>query len=359
MVLKSNRFRKIRAGFAPGTGPTVIHGPVNGPAEVFPLEQEGASPSPTSAKPVSLSPVAGSTIDLISKSAAVFAVVLYGCGFLITSIQHFSYGFVETNPFRPRIVSAGFWFLLFVAAPPVLVMELRRLRGKSENQRKWLDRFSTKLYFYCISSAFFGQILGNVFDFQGADASADSTWIAWLLPVLLGVGVLVFLDQWKRLPRMIAPIMSLGFVGFLLVFGIREGFVHHHASEAAITMWFLPQGWLAHYEMSSRSWRVWSGNWQQSLSFLSTLLLVFASTYYPHLKPSWGGGAPIPVTIYFTKDSTIMSNQNVGALLVDESDAGLYVVGKNDKKATFIPRSAVGLVYYSDDISGFSLAKPK
>jgi hypothetical protein len=54
-----------------------------------------------------------------------------------------------------------------------------------------------------------------------------------------------------------------------------------------------------------------------------------------------------------------MPSQSVGALLVDESDAGLYVVGKNDKEATFIPRSAVGLVYYSDDVSGFSLAKPK
>jgi hypothetical protein len=163
----------------------------------------------------------------------------------------------------------------------------------------------------------------------------------------------------QRFPRVLAPIASLGLVGFLLVFGFREGFVHHHASEAAIAMWFLPLGWFAHYEMSSRSWKLWSANWEQTLSFLITLLLVFASSYYPHMRPSWGGGAPIPITVYFTKDSTIMPNQSVGALLVDESDAGLYVVGKNDKRATFIPRGAVGMVYYSDDISGFFLAKPK
>ncbi len=238
-------------------------------------------------------------------------------------------------------------------------MELRRLRGRSENQQKWLDRFTTKLYFYCISSVLFGQILQNVFDFQDGDASANSTWYNWVLPVVSGVGVLVFLDQWKRLPRMIAPITSIGLVGFLLVFGFREGFAHHHASEAAITLWFLPLGFFAHNEMSSRSWKVRSGNWQQSLSILITLLLLFASYYYPHLKPSWGGGVPIPITIYFTKDSTVMPSQRVGASLVDESDVGLYVVGKNDKKATFIPRSAIGLVYYSDDTSGFSLAKPK
>jgi hypothetical protein len=102
-----------------------------------------------------------------------------------------------------------------------------------------------------------------------------------------------------------------------------------------------------------------NGRWPLTFSIGITGLLAFASFYYPHIKSSWGGGAPIPVTIYFTKDSIIMPSQSVGALLVDESDAGLYVVGKNDKKATFIPRSAVGLVYYSDDISGFSLAKPK
>jgi hypothetical protein len=291
------------------------------------MDQEDAKPS----QPQNQQPAFGPTLDIISKSVAVFAFVLYACGFLITSIQHFSYGFIETNPFRPRIASASLWFLLFVVAPPVLVMELRRLRGKSENQQKWLDRFSTKLYFYCISCVLFGQILVKVFDFQGGDASANSTWYTWVLPVVSGVGLLVFLDQWKRFPRMIAPIASLGLVPFLLVFGFREGFVYHHATEAAITLWFLPLGFFAYSEMSLRSWKIRSGNWQQSLGFLITLLIMFASFYYPHLKPSWGGGALIPITIYFTKDSTIMPNQSVGALLVDESDAGLYVVGKNDK----------------------------
>jgi hypothetical protein len=49
----------------------------------------------------------------------------------------------------------------------------------------------------------------------------------------------------------------------------------------------------------------------------------------------------------------------VNALLIDESDSGLYVVGKGDKKATFIPHNSVGLVYFSDNVSDFSLSKPK
>ena len=89
------------------------------------------------------------------------------------------------------------------------------------------------------------------------------------------------------------------------------------------------------------------------------VLFVFAYFYYPHIKSSFGGGTPIPVTIYFTKDSVILPNQSTAALLIDESDAGLYVVGKNDKKATFIPRNVVALVHFSNNASDFSLGSAK
>jgi hypothetical protein len=58
-------------------------------------------------------------------------------------------------------------------------------------------------------------------------------------------------------------------------------------------------------------------------------------------------------------DSGILPGQNVGVLLLDETDAGFYVVGAKGGKATFIPRIEVGLVYYSDDSSGSLLSKQK
>ena len=186
-----------------------------------------------------------------------------------------------------------------------------------------------------------------------------------ITPLLLfaGVMIVVVLDQVERFPKAIAPITSITFIGFLLVSGSREVFLYHRATDVAITYWFLAAGGLITSFMwvfrQSGSRILDPGSWPSVVSFALSALVLFGSSYYPHIKSSWGSGAPIPITIYFTKDSIIMPNQSVSALLVDESDAGLYVVGKNDKKATFIPRSAVGLVYYSDDISGFSLAKPK
>jgi hypothetical protein len=63
--------------------------------------------------------------DALSKSVAAVAIAVYACGFLIVSIHHSRYGFVGTNPFRPRILAAGAWFLFFSAIPITLATRYR------------------------------------------------------------------------------------------------------------------------------------------------------------------------------------------------------------------------------------------
>jgi hypothetical protein len=41
------------------------------------------------------------------KAAVVLAAVIYGCGFLVISIHQFSYGLVELNPLRPRVLAVS------------------------------------------------------------------------------------------------------------------------------------------------------------------------------------------------------------------------------------------------------------
>ena len=77
--------------------------------------------------------VAAPWADTFSKAVAGFAIALYASGFLTVSIYHSQFGFVGTNPFRPRILAAGAWFFFFTAIPISIALTFRldsSLRGE-------------------------------------------------------------------------------------------------------------------------------------------------------------------------------------------------------------------------------------
>ena len=292
------------------------------------MEQDETQQSTSSTLP----PVVAITLDAVSKSVAVFAIILYGCGYLIISVHQFSYGFVETNPFRPRIASAGAWFLLFMAIPLAIARGMLKYRHLLEGQEKWWHNIGAILFAYYTACFFFGPLFFWMFDFYVDPIAVLPTPAIWKVALAAaGFFVLASLCIWKRVPWYVSGIATVVLVGNLVRSAAIELFALGHFRFGAIWLWFFTIGVIALVEMASRSWKPRLGDWTQTVFLILGASLVFASYYYPHIKSSWGGGAPIPVTIYFTRDSTVMPSQSVGALLVDESDAGLYVVGKNDK----------------------------
>jgi hypothetical protein len=65
-----------------------------------------------------------------------------------------------------------------------------------------------------------------------------------------------------------------------------------------------------------------------------------------HFKPEWGGASPIAITITFSKDAGYFAGQVKPALLLDESDAGIYLLDRNLKQTYFVPRPAISLIAY-------------
>src|SRR5438094_5863846 len=63
--------------------------------------------------------------DSLSKGVAAIAIALYASGFLIISLHHSKFGFITTDPFRPRILAAGAWFFLFSGIPIIAALEYR------------------------------------------------------------------------------------------------------------------------------------------------------------------------------------------------------------------------------------------
>src|ERR1700688_2869382 len=75
-----------------------------------------ADQQPTQAKQEFLA-AAAPWAETLSKAIAGIVIALYACGFLIVSLYHSRFGFVGTNPFRPRVLAAGAWFFFFTAIP--------------------------------------------------------------------------------------------------------------------------------------------------------------------------------------------------------------------------------------------------
>jgi hypothetical protein len=128
------------------------------------------------------------TIESLSKAIALCLTLLYVCGFLITSLHDFRYGFSEMNPLRPRILTAGAWFLVSVALPFAFVREL--LRHKLWNSdNTWWFKFISLAFAYWVSCTFLFGVSGGVFVFDGGNSGAMPHTPIWQMVV--GIAVLV------------------------------------------------------------------------------------------------------------------------------------------------------------------------
>ena len=282
--------------------------------------------------------------DVLSKGVAALAIGVYGCGFLIVSLHDSRFGFTETNPFRPKILAAGTWFLIFTSIPVAIAIGLGR------NWFSW-RRFAGFLYPYYFACLSFSFLATRLFDTTaGVNASIP---LKWVVVGLIAFVILLVLTDYKKGPAIVPIVSSVLLATLLISFDLRQILLHHVFDIENIAMWFFAVGIFTILEVHVRLRKfadAYEAVWKvaKTLTPILIALLVFASYYYPRMKSSWGGGSPIDVILFFNKDSAIKPNQTVSAQLIDESDAGFYVLGQGETRAIFIPRSSVALVYFSD-----------
>lgn len=282
--------------------------------------------------------------DSLSKGVAAIVIALYACGFLIVSLHHSGYGFVGTNPFRPRILAAGAWFLFFSAIPVTAAMSYRELSWPKIAQNLFF------LWSFCYGLSF--PLSWLLFNFQYVSSTdVHSNW--WYITAIILAFVLLFgVIKWEKAPQSLKAFASVVLAIFPVQLSLRSMLAHNFQYDS-VTLWFFGVFAVTILELKMRSKRNFAeaGEWAKPLGTMFIVLLVFAQYYYPHLKASWGGGSPVSVTVYFTKESAIYPSRAVPAQLVEESDEGLYIVGPKESRAIYVPRSAVALVYFSDKVA--------
>jgi hypothetical protein len=313
-------------------------------------------------------------LELFSKALAGIAIAVYASGFLITSLYHASYGFIESDPLRPRILFAGAWFALFISAPVMLTWRFSKPDYWASEKTMWekLHDFIFDYYTTVSSIAFSALTHVFVFDYTPVPSNEKpySAFRIALIIVCFVVGLIVvfvitalingFIQ--KHVPKIWRSRLWFIYLAagalFVLFPAYRNLTERHYFSTGSLVLWFALVG-TAFVGVSRLTKN------KLSINFIAIYALVmfpavtsFATIYYPHIKNSWDGGEPVRAIITMTKDSPILPLQNVPVSIIDESSLGFYVVGKGDQKATFIPRTSIGFIHFSADPSKQFTAKP-
>jgi len=287
--------------------------------------------------------------DTLSKGVAAIAIAAYVCGFLIVSLHHANYGFVGTNPFRPRILAAGAWFMFFTVIPVAIASKYK--------ERSWVSVVGSLafalLLFYGMSNVLFFLL----FDLGHPPSTSPhhrwSYW-AWGAATLVAAVAYMYASNSKKATANFLAIASGTYVLFTLGMRFQEYMVMHDFEPGDLALWFFIIFAVTVLQLKSKPGD-YSGDRIKGLGtdigLLFLIVFVFGHHYYPHLKASWGGGTPVTVTVYFTKDSAISPNKAVSAQLIEESDEGFYIVGPKESRAMFVPRSSVALVYFWDRVA--------
>jgi hypothetical protein len=278
-------------------------------------------------------------------------VAVYVCGFLITSLHQANYGFTETNPFRPHIISAGAWFLLFTGIP--IMMWIRyRIYSKT-----FMGFLVIIFPFYALCFLLSG-IPSEIFELPRNNLAFYTRQSLLVANVMFGFTILMMVAKYVKLPTLLLPYLSLGLTIYFVLKLIRHLLEARDFQRGSIVLWFFCITLAA--ELLYQNWVLGDlrvKDWAANVVWFLVALWLFATYYYPNIKRSWGGGKPISVVLWFTKESAVKPGQQIPVRLIDESDVGFYILGQNEQKALFVPRSAVSAVYYSDKASDSVLLK--
>lgn len=299
-----------------------------------------------------------SSLEAISKATALFALIVYVAGFLVTSIYNASFGFSELSPFRPRIIAAGALFVFFTVLPAAGAYTYFLSSGSWWTPRSTFARHAIRALSFFIASAMLAVPSQIMFA-----PPRIGRWAALLtMALLLSALTLLFISQKRPVVGGIAAIAIL--TGALVITAVtaRQG-----SMWARVTLWVFAVGlltaaltWIGQKERAKRGIGELPSQqmaWGQVLFVIAFFVAFFPRWIYTNITSSWGGGRPIPVVMYFTPQSPILPGAQLPIQLLEQSDAGFYLVRQGERRALFVPRSAVAAVYYAD--TPFELPSPQ
>jgi hypothetical protein len=288
-------------------------------------------------------------LGLTVKHAAIIFGVTYGIGFLVLSIHHARFGMEATEPFKPKVFSAGVLFIVLAGVPCIAMARLMAMFGLSMPRTQAVKGkgaaylgLSWALDFLLIAV---GLRMGSAILFSPFDlVPRYPGWLFWIIYcVLVSTNSLWLTDmnRWPVRTIIIRSILFASLVGIVFRYNSHEFFLQ--------VVWFYAVGliflWLQ-YERKNRS-SPQTYDWERQGFALLGIVTLFAVFVYGHIKSAYGGGAPIRIDLSFTRATSFSANKTEGGFLVEQDSQGYYVIHKEqDTETHFIPRDAIGEIVF-------------
>jgi len=282
----------------------------------------------------------------VSKYWIPTVALVYAAGYVVQSLYRSSFGLDESSFLRPQIAGAGLAFLgtaaiaLFTAS--WTFSTLSSLPSGWSEWKVWRFRLSFGVLFLFLNDCFAAAVLQSLFVFKGTQ-----NWPV-AFPVT-GMALWIIITTLLASQSRISPAAVLGSPPALVVcvaayfflfaasipwngqFGIRQFALYLLIAQGTIPVVRRGVG-----EVPIVNCVVVTGE-------LIILLLGFALFVYPQVRPAFGGGHPARVTMIVNElnGPSDALQRLTGADLVDETDAGYYVLPAGQSRVSFIPRRSV------------------
>lgn len=331
-----------------------------------PQQPDHTLPTPKTLEPAAQLPTNAQglvpLLESVSKVAAGFLLAAYVSGYLTVSIYDSSFGFTELNPLKPKILAAGILFSVLIAIPVYAAHKIYSRPYPSTDSLKKVEVFlsRTVAYYYACSVTTTGMTL-VISQKPEPGPLLKPTWILSTIfggsnlgyKIALGVLSLVLfllVIQENKLTKKHPGISIFSAILLLAVNLLSSLFSDKIYGSFWVELWFFGAGLVLRplAVMFLNSERRKTTDWTKLVYIPIAALFFFARWVYPKVQASWGGGQPVPIVLYLTKESPLRPGESLPALLLDESESGFYFVEENKSQAVFMPRAQVSMLFFSN-----------
>jgi hypothetical protein len=300
------------------------------------------------------------SIDLIAKSTATFVALIYSLGFVILTFHDAEYGVAQFSAFRARILLVGFVFVTVVTSAAAAqhyglahLPSVEPIMNDTEPKRH-IHREIILAAAFVYTAELISSLLSNFLfhDVPAQNAGTPPLWrlIAALASFLLGLTVFALVGKlYLKKPKLATILAVLAFVMAVTSFFLSSA---NSSPFNYLTIILFLVGWQTTWIKGANNpiayfldYRLWQ--------FPLIILWLYISQVFGALPPRWGGGQPIPIQIFQNAPAPWSVSNPMDALLLDETDQGLYVLLSPSGRAYFVPRSNVASMFFGtkDELS--------